>query len=97
MRPDKGQVGLMMAGHAGQPLHEAGADVPGGIVGRHASGRVDAGVDRRAGEQVHQRLQHVLRATDLIEPIMHQGCLHSPRIVPAGREIGKDLRCVCRM
>ena len=68
----EGEVLLVMRGDARQPLHETGADVPGAVAVGHVLRGVDAGIDRRSGEDAGQLLQHILRPTQLVEPVVDE-------------------------
>jgi hypothetical protein len=70
------EVELLLAVGEGQAVDERRADVPLAPVGGHARAVVERRVQRRVGVEADQRLQHVLRAAELVEPVVDEGEVH---------------------
>jgi hypothetical protein len=65
------QVGLVAAVDARQVVHPGGANVPGAEGRGHPLAPVHRGKDGRVGKHLDESLQNVLRAADLIEPVVN--------------------------
>lgn len=63
----------MVAMDAREAIHKRRADRPAPIVRGHQLRRVDRSEDRRAGEHADERVKHILRAAELIEPVVNKG------------------------
>ena len=70
------QKGLVVSLNAGQTVQPKRANVRRAQGWRHALWRINAGVDRAVRPELQQRFQHILRAANLVEPVVHQRQLH---------------------
>src|SRR5258708_34759952 len=66
----------MMSIDTRQCIHPQSADRPIAPCGRHSITPVDARVQWRTGIQRDQRSQHVLRAADLVQPVVNEREVH---------------------
>ena len=63
-------VWLMVPAGAGDFVDEGGANIPIPPVGRHFVSPIERGVDGRFRPHLHQRLEDILSAADLVHPVV---------------------------
>ena len=64
------QVSLVVPINAGEAIHKRHSNRPLAVSGRHLVTPIDGRIDRRIRKHASQALQHVLRAAELVEPIV---------------------------